>query len=270
MSQPLPQDFAPFQPASPPPPMRKRSGAVTVVAVMVLLLAILVILNESLLKIKAVMVSGNVRISREEVILAAGLDRPVSYFSVNEKKIAQGIESNRYLKFVGLEKFFPDRLTLYVEERQPMVQVQEMGADYFLADDGMVLERKGRDEKQAPAGINLDAMIVVTGLKPKEMRVGRFMIAGSTAHMEAYVQLLDELEQQRFSSEISELNVTNPESLYLVTRDGYTAHLGDLSELRAKIGTVRAVVYRLREMGKVGGRLEASIPGEVIYTPASP
>ena len=66
------------------------------------------------------------------------------------------------------------------------------------------------------------------------------------------------------------MNVTNPESLYLVTRDGYTAHLGDLSELRAKIGTVRAVVYRLREMGQVGGRLEASIPGEVIYTPASP
>ncbi|MBQ6256439.1 MAG: hypothetical protein IJJ60_07615, partial [Clostridia bacterium] len=86
----------------------------------------------------------------------------------------------------------------------------------------------------------------------------------------AYAALFEELEKQGWLSQVSELNFGDPESIYLVTRDGYSARIGDTTRLRAKIGTVRAVVAKLREMGKTGGMLEASIPGEAIYTPPMP
>lgn len=263
MTQQYPQDFSNLPPAQPP---RKSSGALTVVCVLILVLAVAVILNETLLKIGPVWVVGNRMFSWEDVIVAAGLDRPVSYFTVSEKKIADGVNSNRYLVFEGLEKHFPNGLTIYLRERVPVARVQEMGADYFLDDEGMVLER---ESLRANSGQPED-MVVVTGLKPKELRVGQFMTAGTADHLKAYRMLLEELEQQGCLSQISELNVTDPESIYLVTRDGYSAHLGDLTSLRAKIGTVRAVVAKLREMGNSGGMLEASIPGEAIYTPPSP
>ncbi|MDO5328145.1 MAG: FtsQ-type POTRA domain-containing protein [Clostridia bacterium] len=272
MAQQFPQDFSSFQQAAPPPPTRKHSGIISVVAVLVLILAILVILNESLLKIHNIAVVGNQRVTWNEVIEAAGLKRTTGYFTVNEADIAAGIESNRYLIFERLEKHFPDSLTLYVRERVPRVYVSEMGAVYALDDEGMVLERKeqgqnGEDLFKTAAN---ESMIVVTGLKPKDLRVGHVMTAGSTNHMNAYRELLTELKLQGFSGQVSELNITDPDSLYLVTTDGYTAHLGDLSNLRAKIGTVRAVVAKLREMEKKGGMLEASKPGEAIYTPANP
>ena len=141
--------------------------------------------------------------------------------------------------------------------------MQEMGADYFLDSVGMVLERGSLPENTGAP----ENMIVVTGLKPKELRVGQIMTTGTADQLRAYRMLLEELEQQDFLSQISELNITDPDSIYLVTRDGYSARLGDLSSLRAKIGTVRAVVAKLREMEKTGGMLEASIPAEVIYTP---
>ncbi len=263
MAQQYPQDVPSFPPAPPP---RKRSGVITAVLALILVLAAAVILNESLLKIRTVAVVGNRTVAWEQVILAAGLDRPVGYFTLNEKKIAQGIESDRYLIFERMEKHFPNGITLYVRERVPAARVQEMGADYYLDKEGMVLER-GRLRENGPGE---DALVVVTGLKPKELRVGRMMTAGTAEHMRAYRELFEELDQQGFLSQISELNVTDPESIYLVTRDGYSAHLGDLSSLRAKIGTVRAVVAKLREMGKTGGMLEASIPAEAIYTPPSP
>ncbi len=263
MTQQYPQDFSPL-PAAPPP--RKRYGLATVVSVLLLVLAVAVILNESVLKIRAVAVEGLRSVSWEEVILATGLDKPVSYFTVSEKKIAEGVNGNRYLIFERLEKRFPDTLTIYVTERTPVARVQEMSADYFLDSEGMVLER---GSLKANSG-SPDDMIVVTGLKPKELRVGRFMTAGTAEHMKAYRTLLEELQLQGFLSQISELNITDPESIYLVTRDGYSAHLGDLSSLRAKIGTVRAVVAKLREMGKTGGMLEASVPAEAIYTPPNP
>ncbi len=263
MAQQFPQDVSSF-PSAPPP--RKRSGVITVALALIVFLAAAVILNESLLRIRTVAVVGNRTVPWEQVILAAGLDRPVGYFTLNEKKIAQGIESDRYLIYERMEKHFPNGITLYVRERVPVARVQEMGADYYLDKEGMVLERGGLRVNSAKE----DEVVVVTGLKPKELRVGRLMTAGTAEHMKAYRELIEELNQQGFFSQISELNVTDPESIYLVTRDGYSAHLGDLSSLRAKIGTVRAVVAKLREMGKSGGMLEAAVPAEAIYTPPSP
>ena len=63
------------------------------------------------------------------------------------------------------------------------------------------------------------------------------------------------------------MNLADPDSLYLVTRSGYTVHLGDDTQLRAKIGTVRAVIAKLQEMGKYGGVIEASVPAVATYTP---
>jgi cell division protein FtsQ len=123
MAQQFPQDFSSFQQAAPPPPTRKHSGIISVVAVLVLILAILVILNESLLKIHNIAVVGNQRVTWNEVIEAAGLKRTTGYFTVNEADITAGIESNRYLIFERLEKHFPDSLTLYVRERVPRVYV---------------------------------------------------------------------------------------------------------------------------------------------------
>lgn len=272
MAQQFPQDFSSFEQASPPPPARKHSGLITVAATLVLLLAIAVILNESVFKIRGIAVVGNEKVTWNEVIAAAGLEHSVGYFSVNETRIAEGINSNRYLIYERIEKNFPNSLTIYVRERRPAVFVSEMGAAYVLASDGMVLER-GEQPQNTQTFIDqaIDQhMIIVTGMKPKDLRVGRIVTAGSTDHMKAYLSLLSEVTLQGWSWEISELNITDPESIYLITVDGYTAHLGDLTDLRAKIGTVRAVVAKLREMGKTGGMLEASIPGEAVYTPATP
>lgn len=264
MEQQYPQDVSSYLPAPPPP--RKRSGVITAVCVLVLVLAVSVILNESLLRIHWVRVEGLTIVSWAEAVQAAGLDKPVGYFTVSEKKVASGVNSHRYLVFERMEKQFPDTLTIYVKERSPVARVQEMGTNYYLDDQGMVLEKSLlRVNSGSP-----DDMVVVTGLKPKELRVGHFVVAGTAEHMKVYVALFEELRQQGWLSQISELNITDPESIYLVTRDGYSAHLGDLSSLRAKIGTVRAVVAKLRDMGKSGGMLEASMPGEAIYTPPVP
>lgn len=262
MEQQYPQDVSSYPPAPPP---RRRSGVLSVVCVLIMVLSVAVILNETLLRLD-VKVEGVYIISEGEAKKAAGLDRPVSYFTVSEKKVAAGINSHHYLIFERMEKQFPGSLTVYVTERKPVARVQQMGTNYYLDDQGMVLEKSYlRVNSGSP-----DDMVVVTGLKPKELLVGREVVASSVNQTKAYAALFEELEKQGWLSQVSELNFGDPESIYLVTRDGYSARIGDTTRLRAKIGTVRAVVAKLREMGKTGGMLEASIPGEAIYTPPMP
>lgn len=265
MTQPISPDISPYAPEgapSAPPPSRWKYGLIAVAAVLLVFGAIAMLLNETLFRIKKVSVIGNRIRSWEEVMSIAGINGSLSYFTLNEGAIADRINSDRYLVFERMEKVFPDSLTIWVKERQPMVGVQEMSATYLLAADGMVLERNN----DLAFYTN---MIMVTGLKPKDLHVGRVVTSSSEAIMDAYLQLLEELSLQGFTGEVSELNLSDPDSLYLITRDGYTAHLGDLTDLRAKIGTVRAVVYKLREMEKSKGMIEATVPGEATYSPPS-
>ena len=256
---------------NPPPtanqqPVKPRhTGVITMVAMVALIFAIMVILNESMLKIRRVAVIGNRQVSWEDVIRAAGLDRPTSYFTVSEEKIKQNISASRYLVFERMEKEFPSGLTLYVHERKPIARVQEMGSVYVIDEEGMVLERLTSSQDS-----QYDGLMFITGLKSKEMRVGQIMQPGSTLQTEAFKALMQEVILQGITSEISELNMSDPESLYLITTDKFTAHLGDTAYLRAKVGTVRAVIDYLRKDGSGGGMLEAAIPGEVVYSPLSP
>ncbi len=255
--------YLPESHPSAPPPSRWKYGLIAAAAVLLVFGAITVLLNETLFRIKKASVIGNSVRTWAEVVDIAGINGGLSYFTLNESVIADRINNDRYLIYERMEKHFPDSVTIYVRERQPVVGVQEMSATYLLAADGMVLERKNKLEVY----IN---MIMVTGLKPKDLHVGRVVTPGSEAIMDAYLQLLEEISLQGFTDEVSELNLEDPDSLYLITRDGFTAHLGDLTDLRAKIGTVRAVVAKLREMGKTKGMIEATVPGEATYSPPTP
>ena len=195
----------------------------------------------------------------------SGLDKPVGYFTVSENKVAAGVNSHRYLIFERMEKQFPNRVTLYVHERTPIARVQDMGTEFVLDEEGMVLENFAVGKEDA-----YDGLMFITGLKPKDMRVGQIMQAGTVVQTEAFKALVREVILQGITDEISELNLADPENLYLITVDQYTAHLGNAENLRAKIGTVRAVTAYLRSEGYHGGMMEANIPGEVIYSPLSP
>lgn len=248
-----------------PPQAYRRTGMLTILAMVALIFAILVILNETMLKIRNVAVIGNQKYSWEEVVKAAGLDRPTSFFTVDEQTIIRNMRANHYLVFERMEKGFPNSLTLYVHERTPIARVQEMGVEYVLDEEGMVLERGVQSKDSKYVGL-----MFITGLKPKEMRVGQIMQAGSSTQMEAFKALIREVILQNIAAEISELNITDPESLYLITRDKFTAHLGSPENLCAKIGTVRAVIAYLRDIHSNGGMLEADIPGEAVFSPLTP
>ena len=257
-------------PQAQPPQASKRTGLFTMIAMVVLIFAILVILNETMLQIRNIAVIGNEYFSWSDVVEAAGLNHPTSYFTLDEQTVARNINSNRYLVLVHMEKEFPNSVTLYVRERTPIARVQEMEVDYILDEEGMVLEIFATEEEKKSMAGKYDGLMFITGLKPKEMRRGQIMQPGSSAQTEAFKALIQEVILQGITSEISELNITDPESLYLITTDKFTAHLGTVENLRAKIGTVRAVVTYLRGEGSSGGMLEADIPGEVVFSPMTP
>lgn len=237
-----------------------RRGLFTVIAVIVLLTVAAFFVRDQFLRIKHVEIAGIQDISREEVIFLAGIDSSSTYFSLNENKIREGIDANRYLEFIAMEKVWPDTVILHLNERSRIVNVLYMGVQYVLSEDGMVLENSG--------SLALDnGCIKVTGMDVRDIRVGAKIVCQNPAQLEVMNGILVELDLQGIRADISELNLADLESIYLVTMDGYTANVGNAEEMRAKIGTVRAVADELRRRHLKGGLIEATVPGQASYRP---
>ena len=241
-------------------PRPARRGLITVIAAILLLTVAAVFVRGAWLRITDTQVVGLITYDKERVLRQAGINEKSTYLNLNENRIRRNIEDDRYLRYIGMEKRWPNGLTLYVQERRRQVNVLFMGVQYILSADGMVLENTNN--------INLDnGCVKVTGLDVRDIRFGAPLICQDAAQLETMGALMDELELQGVLDKTSELNLTSLESIYIVTLDGYTANIGGAEELRAKIGTVRAVVLELRKRGLTGGMIEATVPGQASYRP---
>ena len=243
-----------------PPSFKSAARRIFRLAViLVSFLVLLFVLRYHVFTISRVQVVGNHAITWQEVARSAGLERKLLYFTVNEDEIADGVNANRYLAYMGMEKVFPNMLILYIRERIPSAFFTHLGVGFVMADDGMILE-KSRDLALR------QGLIEVSGLEIwGQLEMGMFPVGGRAGQLEALVALLRESVEQGYADQVRDVNVSDENSLKMSTTDGYTVHLGNMEALKAKIGTVRAVIGELKRRDLVGGVLEASIPGEATY-----
>ena len=250
---------------APPPehePMTPEKRMLIIGSVLVLLVSGAFLVRSLVFTIRNLHVVGLQNLTWQQVAASAGLNSSSNYFGLNEERIKNGINANRYLVYERMQRVFPNTLVLYVRERRPVASIHYIGVAYIMADDGMILE-KIRD-------LQLDLKIpTISGLALRDIRQGSVPVSTKFGQVETCVALTGELTLQGFSEQIADINLSEPTSIYMITRDGYSIHLGDGTQLRAKIGTVRAVIQELRRRQFQGGVIEATIPGEATYRPGS-
>lgn len=255
------QDAGEGYPAPEIPEEQKHTSAWLWIGVVLAALVLAIFwVRDVFLIIRNVEVQGVRQRPWQEVAIAAGFDKPVNYFGLNEDRIREGINSNRYYTYLGMDKNFPNSVTLRVRERIPVAYLHYIGVGYLLGDDGLVLEQtRELEQTQGYASI--------TGMQIRDIRVGAVPTGTRPQQLTSALSVLRELAMQGYLENIQDVNVTEPTSILLITRDGYAVHIGDDEQLRAKIGTVRAVIEDLKRRGFTGGVIEATMPGEATYRP---
>lgn len=240
---------------------RKNHVLRNVLIFLLVALAVGLVIRGTVFTVRAAQVSGNVRMSDEAILQEAGVSLGMNMFELNESDVARRINANRYLSFEKLRMDWPDGVTLFVTERVPSAYVKAYGMLYTLAGDGTVLEESG----------DIDAALAlpeVRGLQEGSVTVGRKIVSESSARLRAYTALIEEMSLQGCLEQISVLNLADVDNILLVTTDGYTVQLGEQTDLRAKIGAMRAVRLKLIELGKEKGTINvADDPVHPTYMP---
>ena len=218
---------------------RSASGAVALTAILALVAVSLVIAGGRVFVVHSVVVEGNRFISAEEIMQTGGVSIGDSMFTLDTASVAEKINAHQYLTCNSVWRDFPDRVFINVTEHQPVATANWMGSLVMLGQDGVVMEITGQIDIEL-------AVPVITGASIKSARVGEAVTYGVAGQAEAVEAVLEAIDWQGFTGEISEINVGTLDDLYLVTVDGLIIRLGDSEKLDEKILTARSALVPLR------------------------
>lgn len=216
--------------------------------------------QQTLFRLETVYVVGNVEKTPQEVVMASGLVRGRNMITIEEEDVAKALSQDHTIIFKGMQKEYPNTIYLYIEERKTVAAMQWLGILYTLDREGVVMEES--TSTTPPAG-----MPVITGFRVSNINVGQQLTVRSEKQMDAYREIMEELELQMYQSQVAEINLADPGNIYLIMVEGVTVRLGDASYMQAKIGAVRTDMAYLRQLGKTSGILDVTIPEDAKYMP---
>lgn len=220
-----------------------------------LLLAIVtvgvVVAQQTLFRLETVYVIGNQEKTPQQVVISSGLARGQNMLNIEETDVAKRMAEDHTIIFKGMQKEYPSTIHLYIEERKTVATMQWLGMLYTLDGQGMVM--KMENSSILPQGLP-----VVTGFKASSVTVGQLLGLKDITQMEAYQTVMYELGQQIYADQVSEINLADPENIYLVTLEGVTARLGSAEWMEGKIGAVKTCMGYLRQLGKTDGVLDVA------------
>ena len=210
-----------------------------------------VVAQQTVFRLETVYVIGNENRTPQQVVTASGLASGQNMLGIEEADVAKNIARDHTIIFKRMQKEYPNTIFLYIEERKTVAAMQWLGMLYTLDSQGMVMTEE--NSAILPPGLP-----VVTGFKADNVMEGQLLDLRDQTQLEAFQQIVFELEQQMYASQITGINLADPENLYLVTIEGVTVRLGDAQFMEGKIGAVRTCMSHLRQLNVDGGILDVT------------
>ncbi len=100
--------------------------------------------NSNYFKVKEINIEGNIHYDDEYIEDFLGSLKGSNIFEADKKKIEDSIMDNMLrVKSAELEKIFPDRINIFIDERKPFLIISHKNNCYLLDDEGIVLEKMG-------------------------------------------------------------------------------------------------------------------------------
>ena len=203
-------------------------------------------------------VFGNSQKSIAEIAGMSGVSLGMNIFKVDKNEIERNFSASSYVELVNAEVQMPDTVRLEVRERKACAALNCAGVILLIDREGYILERTTSLPQK-------DNLIVISGMDVtvnSQSRMVESGVAGQTALMK---RLLEALGEEQAEKLIAELNVTDPDNLYLVSHTGVQILIGDEEQLSAKLMWMRAVLEELTKNGVMKGVLDVSSGKNAVY-----
>ena len=232
--------------------------------VLAVLAAAALILRFAVFSVKEIRVTGNNRISSEDIIRSSGIRRWDNILTLNENAVKERLRSDYRLLFRSVTREMPGTVVLSVKEREPCCWLTYCGIMYVMDKDRMVLY-----ESENPAEKPAD-LVEIKGLEVRSnAQVRQIINLGSETQQSIFSELFLEMKVLGCTELIEEADLSNISSLLLTTRDGFTVSMGDGNNIHAKLRAMLITREELISRGYSGGVINVMLPETPVFSPSS-
>lgn len=229
-----------------------------------LLVAMLAIIAVLLLKticvVRSVEICGeHTGVSESEIVRASGIRFGKALSDAKEENIEKNINALGKVKYLYLERNYPNTIKIYVTERKPVAMLLHAGKILVLDCEGSVIEAGN----EVP---NTD-LIYISNMGVNGYQIGS-AVSANAEKLRAFAAIMEAIEYHSASGVVSEINLEDLQDIRIITRSSITVRIGDCEKIRNKIAWMKAVTVDLAGKGESGGVLDVSSAEHADYSPA--
>ena len=201
------------------------------------LAAIIGTMTSPLFNIKQITVSGNEKITENEVISLSGITLNENIFKTIISKSENKILENPYIKSVKIKRKLPTNIEIIIEERKTNFML-EYGSGYvYINNQGYILEVSS-EKLNVPIlqGAETDA---------ENFTPGNRLCTEDLKKMDTVIKIMDAANNNDIGSLITRIDIQNSENYMIQFEgEGKVAYLGNATDLSTKMLTIKAILER--------------------------
>lgn len=189
-------------------------------------------------------VSGNSKISSEEIISLSGIQKNENTFKINKKTVKDKIRENPYIDTISIKRTLPDSITIYVTERVATYRINKANTYMLINNQGYMLEITD-EENNLP---------IITGLQTtdEEIQEENRLRVEDLEKLEDVLKISESAKTNELYSLITEIDISEKDNYKLVIpSEKKIIHLGDTSKLPVKMGYIISIMEKEKDEGEI-------------------
>lgn len=198
---------------------------------------IVVTMFSPLFNIKNIVVTGNSKISTNEIISLSQVQLEENTYKINKYKVKQRIKENAYIEDVTIKRKLPSELQISIVERQAAFMIEYGASFVYIDNQGYILEiSENKLELPILQGIQTESAQFETGKRLENEDLQK---------MNTVLKIMEIAKNNDISNIITRIDIEDEENYKIIfeTKEK-TAYLGDNSNLNTKILTIKAILEK--------------------------
>lgn len=210
---------------------RQRNVGGIFTLIILFIIAVTVVLTIPVFNITSVTVTGNARMTTEEVLMVADVPIGKNVYRISMDDVEKRLMAEPYIEAATAKRRFPARVAITITERTEAAAIRCEGGYAILDQEGQVL-RLATD----PGDI-----MTVSGASVETAQVGTPLTVKEQQFMDNYKTLLKELSKVDLQVEFKSLWLDSI-NMVLETKNSLEIHLGGMDELSYKLQMCRNIM----------------------------
>lgn len=198
---------------------------------------IIITMFSPIFNIKNIVVTGNEKITENEIISLSELQLEENTYKISKNKVRQKIKENAYIEEVNIKRKLPSELQISIVERKPSFMV-EYGASFVYIDNQGYMLEINTEKLELPIlqGIQTES---------KEFVEGNRLDNNDLQKMNTVLRIMKIAQNNDIASLITRIDIEDEQNYKILfeTKEK-TAYIGDNSNLNTKILSVKAILEK--------------------------